>query len=183
VHRLTSSILFASLVSLAAAGCSKPPRYVHPSADMGAVKNVAVLPFESLVNEKLAAERVQKIFFTALLHTGVFDLVEPGQVLQTLRRSQIDPAATTPDDIKRLGKELKVQAIEFDDGRSGGSVPAPRVKIQIRMVDTESATTLWSTTLSRSGVPLSGRLFGVGGDPATTVAEDLLREEAALLAR
>jgi TolB-like protein len=110
-------------------------------------------------------------------------------VLQTLRRSQIDPAATTPDDIKRLGKELKVQAIflgsvlEFDDGRSGGSVPAPRVKIQIRMVDTESATTLWSTTLSRSGVPLSGRLFGVGGDPATTVAEDLLREEAALLAR
>ena len=179
----------ALLTALALAGCGGTPRYVHPSADLGGVKTVAVLPFETLVQDKLAGERVQKILFTELLLSGGFEVTEPGQVLQALRRAQVDPASLTPDDIKRLGKELKVQALflgsilEYDDGRGSGSVPAPRVKLQLRMVDTETATTLWSAMPSRSGVPFTGRLFGIGGDPASTAAEELIRDEVARLVR
>jgi curli biogenesis system outer membrane secretion channel CsgG len=187
VSRLPKAALLAS--ALALAGCGGSARYVHPSADIGGVRTVAVLPFETLVADKLSGERVQKIFFTELLLSGGFEVVEPGQVLQALRRAQLEVSALTPDDIKRLGKELKVQALflgsvlEYDDGRGSGSVPAPRVKLQLRMVDTETATTLWSAMPSRSGVPFTGRLFGIGGDPASTAAEELIHEEIAQLVR
>jgi curli biogenesis system outer membrane secretion channel CsgG len=188
VRRLAiTNLLFLAAVALA--GCGSSGRYVHPSADLGAVKVVAVLPFDNLVSDKLAAERVQKIFFTVLLESGAFEVMEPGHVLQTVRRSQLDPSAMTVDDIKKLGQSLKVQAlflgsvIEYDDGRSGMGVNAPRVKLHLRMVDTETATTLWSATPSQSGMSVSGRLLGIGGDPASQVADDLIRVEIAKLVK
>jgi hypothetical protein len=92
-------------------------------------------------------------------------------------------------DIKKLGQQLKVQAlflgtvIEYDDGRVGAGVSAPRVKLQLRMVDTETATTLWSAMPSQSGMSASARLLGIGGDPASQVAEDLIRTEIGKLVR
>lgn len=181
--------IFSLLAAFVLSGCSSSGRYVHPSADLGAAKVVAVLPFENLVADKLAAERVQKIFFTVLLESGAFEVMEPGQVLQAVRRSQMDPSAMSVDDYKKLGQQLKVQAffvgsvLEFDDGRTGSGVNAPRVKLHLRMVDVETATTLWSATPSQSGMSVGGRLLGVGGDPATQVAEDLIRAEIAKLVK
>jgi curli biogenesis system outer membrane secretion channel CsgG len=182
-----------AIVSLLAAaaltGCGSSGRYVHPSADLGAAKVVAVLPFDNLVNEKLAAERVQKIFFTVLLESGAFEVMEPGHVVQAVRRSQMDPSAMSVEEIKKLGQILKVQALflgsvlEYDDGRTGTGASAPRVKLHLRMVDTETATTLWSAMPSQSGMSASGRLLGIGGDPASQVAEDLIRTEIGKLVR
>jgi TolB-like protein len=186
VRRLPITPLLAAAALLA---CSGSGRYVHPSADLGAAKIVAVLPFENLSSDKLAGERVQKIFFTVLLESGAFEVMEPGHVLQTVRRIQIDPGSMSVDDIKKLGQQLKVQAlflgtvIEYDDGRVGAGVSAPRVKLQLRMVDTETATTLWSAMPSQSGMSASGRLLGIGGDPASQVAEDLIRTEIGKLVR
>ena len=48
--------------------------------------------------------------------------VEPGEVLRTVRREQVDPAALTPDDVKKIGQLLKVQAVfvgtvvEYEEG-------------------------------------------------------------------
>jgi curli biogenesis system outer membrane secretion channel CsgG len=188
VRRLAISSLLL-LFAAALSGCKTSGRYVHPSADLGAVKTVAVLPFENLVSDKLAADRVQKIFFTVLLESGAFEVMEPGHVLQAVRRAQMDPGALTIDDIKKLGQTLKVQAlflgsvIEYDDGRMGGGVAAPRVKLHLRMVDTETATTLWSATPSQSGMSASGRLLGIGGDPASQVADDLIRSEIGKLVK
>jgi TolB-like protein len=186
VHRLSITPLLAAAALLA---CSSSGRYVHPSADLGAVKTVAVLPFENLSPDKLAGERVQKIFFTVLLESGAFEVMEPGHVLQTVRRMNLDPGSLSMDDIKNLGKQLKVQAlflgsvIEYDDGRAGAGVSAPRVKLGLRMVDTETATTLWSAMPSQSGMSASARLLGIGGDPASQVSEDLIRTEIRKLVR
>jgi TolB-like protein len=185
VRHLTQSTLVALLL---AAGCGGPKQYVHPGADLGAIRSVAVLPFESVVTDKLAAERVQKIFYTELLNTGVFDVVEPGQVLQALRREKMEPGAMTVDDFKRLGQALKVQGVftgavlEYDEGKSA-TVPAPRVSIQFRLVDTQTGTTLWSASEARGGATLTGRLFGIGGSPASGVAEGVVRDELAGLLR
>lgn len=179
----------ALLVVLAVAGCGGPTRYVNRTADLGAITTVAVLPFENVTNDKLCAERVQKIFVTELLNRDAFQVVEPGQVTRVLRREQLEPGTLTPDDIKKVGQALKAQALfvgavlEYDEGRGGGSAPSPRVKLQFRLVDSETGTTLWSVSRERGGATISARLFGVGGSPASSLAEELIRDELARLTR
>jgi TolB-like protein len=185
--RMDPRLLFVAL-TLAMVGCSAPARYVNPTADLGGLKTVAILPFESVTNDKLCADRVQKIFFTELLAIGAFQVVEPGQVSFTLRRERLGGEALTPEDMKKLGQALRVEAffvgavIEYDDGRAG-PVPNPRVKLQIRLIEAETGETLWSVSPARVGATVAARLFGIGGAPASVIAEELIRKELALFTR
>jgi len=182
------SALFTLLLALAAA-CAAPPRYLNRSADLGAITTVAVLPFENLTPDKLCAERVQRIFFTELLAREAFKVVEPGQVARQLRRDQLEPGTLAPEDMKRLGQALQAQALflgavlEYDEGRGGGGAASPRVKLQLRLVDAETGTTLWSVNRERGGATVASRLFGIGGSPASSVAEELIHEELGQFAR
>jgi TolB-like protein len=177
------------LAALAGAACTPTPRYLNRSADLGAIKTVAVLPFENVTTDKLCAERVQRIFVTELLIREAFKVVEPGLVTRAMRKDQLEPAALTPEEIKRLGVALGAEALfmgtvlEYDEGRSSGSAPAPRVKLQFRLVDVDSGTTLWSVGREAGGATLTGRLFGIGGSGASAVAEAVIREELAQFAR
>jgi curli biogenesis system outer membrane secretion channel CsgG len=185
VRRIPTTVL---VVALALAGCSSQNRYVSPTADLGDVKTVAILPFESVTSDKLAADRIQKIFFTELLATGAFQVVEPGQVGFVMRRERIGGEALTNEDLKKLGQALRAEAffmgavIEYDDGR-GGPVPTPRVKLLLRLVEAATGETLWSVGPSRVGATVSARLFGIGGAPASVIAEELIRRELAQLTR
>jgi TolB-like protein len=91
--------------------------------------------------------------------------------------------------MKKLGEQLKVQALflgsvlEYDEGRSGGAAPSPRVRLQFRLVDAETGTTLWSVTRTRGGTTVAGRLFGIGGETAASLAQNLIRESLAELIR
>ena len=167
---------------LAAACAPRPARFVNASADLAAMKTVAVLPFENVTADKLCSERVQRLFLTELLATNVFEVVEPGQVQRAVRRDQLDVAALSPDDIRKLGQGLRADALfmgtvlEYDEGR-GGALLAPQVKLQFRLVDAATGATLWSVTRSAGGATVSARLFGVGAVPASQLAEQLIREE------
>jgi ABC-type glycerol-3-phosphate transport system substrate-binding protein len=46
------------VAALGTAACGGPRQYVNQSADLSAVKTVAVLPFENVTNDKLSSERV-----------------------------------------------------------------------------------------------------------------------------
>jgi len=176
-------------LALAAAACAAPPRYLNKGADLGAITTVAVVPFENVTQDRLCAERVHKIFFTELLAREAFKVAEPGQVLRALRKDQLEPGALTPEDIKRLGHGLQAQALfmgvvlEYDEGRTSAGAASPRVKLLLRLVDVETGTTLWSVSRERGGASLGARLFGIGGTPASTMAEELIREELAQFAR
>jgi len=186
---MTRPSIFTLVLALAAAGCATPSRYLNKSADLGAITTVAVVPFENVTTDKLCAERVHRIFFTELLARDAFKVVEPGQVARLLRRDQLDPANLTPEDMKRLGQAVQAQALfmgsvlEYDDGRLSTGAASPRVKLQLRLVDVETGVTLWSVSRERGGATLGGRLFGIGGSPASSVAEGIIREELAQFAR
>lgn len=180
MRRIAKQLL---IIALAAAGCGGPTRYVNPMADFGEVKTVAILPFETVTTDKLSAERVQRIFFTELLATGAFQVIEPGLVSFVLRKERLGSAdSLTPDDMRKLGQALKAEAffvgaiIEYDDGR-GGPVPNPRVKLQLRLVQASTGETIWSVSPARVGATVSARLFGIGGAPASVIAEELIRKE------
>lgn len=179
------------LLFLAAAGCrsTATTQYVHPNADIGAIRTVAVLPFENLTQERAAGDKVQKIFQTELLALGVFDVVEPGQVAKLLRTERVESVDTLgPADLNRIGGELKAQGlfigsvVDFADNRTG-STPAPEVTIQLRLVETESGVTVWSVSRTQSGATASARLFGIGGESLSEAARQLVRQELRTLVK
>lgn len=186
--RTLSSLLLAGTL---AAGCasSKTTQYLHPNADLSAIKRVAVLPFENLAQEHTAGEKVQKIFFTELLSLGAFDVVEPGQVSKLMRTEHIESIESLgPADFKKIGDALKVQGIflgsvvDYADTRMG-STPTPDVTIQLRLVEVQSGVTVWEASRTRSGANASARLFGVGGDSLTQASRSLIKDELSTLVK
>jgi len=183
--RLAAATL-AGAALFAATGCassSPTTKYLHPNMDLGAIRRVAVLPFENLTQDKSASEKVQKIFLTELLSLEAFEVVEPGQVTKELRAGRIDSVeALGPADLKKLGEALKAQGIfigavvDYTEARSG-TTPIPQVTIQLRLVETQSGVTVWSASRTRSGASASARLFGIGGQSLTEAARQLIHEE------
>jgi len=179
-------------VLFAVAGCassSKTTKYVHPNMDLGAIKRVAVLPFETLTPERSSADKVQKIFLTELLSLGAFEVVEPGQVAKVLRAERVESIeALGPADLKRIGDDLKAQGlflgtvVDYTDNRAG-STPAPDVTINLRLVEAQSGVTVWTASRSRSGATTSARLFGVGGQSLTEASRQLIQEELSTLVK
>ncbi len=178
------TLLLAALAPALVGCASHTTQYLHPNVDLGAMKTVAVLPFENVTQEQTAGEKVQRIFTTELLATGVFQVVEPGAVNKALRaeRSDLAVSALAPADLKRLGETLKVDGffmgsvIDFNESRSG-STPAPEVTVQLRLVEAQSGVTVWNTSKTKSGASLGARMFGVGGDSLTQAAREVVREE------
>jgi len=175
---------------LGVVGCGHAvTQYIHPNADLSALKSVAVLPFENLSNDRTSGDKVQKIFTSELLATGAFSVVEPGLVAKTLKAEHVDTVETLgPADFKRLGEAMKSDAfflgtvVDFNENRTG-STPTPDVTIQLRLVESQSGATVWSASRSQSGASASARLFGIGGQSLTETARNLVRQELHTLVR
>src|SRR5206468_3790710 len=99
--------------------------------------------------------KVQKIFYLELLALDVFEVAEPGQVTKVMR-SQTSTDALGPAEYQKIGKDLGVDAVfvgsvvDFNEARTG-SAPTPEVTIQLRLIETHSGSTIWSTGRTRSG--------------------------------
>ena len=183
------ALRLAPALALALAACGGPSHYVHPNADLGGVKTVAVLPFENMTQERVTADKVQNIFLTELLALNAFDVVEPGLVQRALRAERIEATgAMTPAEMKKVAEALRAQALfvgavlDFSDGRSAGAA-APQVTIQVRLVEGASGITMWSTSQTRSGTSVTSRLFGIGGETTTEVARSLVHDQLKTLVR
>lgn len=176
-------LMICVLATLLGCGSSGTTKYIHPNADLASLKKVAVLPFENVTQDRTAGDKLQKIFLVELLSLEVFDVVEPGHVTKTLRGERIESVeALSPADIKRLGEALAADAVfigtvvDFEESRSG-TMPAPNVTLQLRLVETQTGATVWSASKTRSGLKISTRLFGVGGESLTQAARMVVRSE------
>ncbi|HEY6100948.1 MAG TPA: GNA1162 family protein, partial [Anaeromyxobacter sp.] len=177
------------LAAAAAAGCRSTSYYMHPRADLGTIQKVGVMPFETMTAERAPADKVQKIFLAELLATGAFEVVEPGVVLKALKDEKVENiGALTPADIVKLAKAMGANGlffgtvVDYGDAR-GGAGTATEITIQLRLVDGQSGSTVWSASRTRSGATVSARLFGFGGESSSEVARDLVRDELSTLLR
>lgn len=189
--RLRSSAYVLALVALLAAGCASKHQatYLHPMVDLGAIRTVAVLPFDNMTKADGAATKVHGIFLIELLSTGAFDVVEPGRVAKVVGGGRSASMETLDSaDFQRLGKELGVDGlflgtvVDFAETRTGNT-PAPEVAIRLRLVEVVSGVTVWSTSDSKSGATLSRQLIGVGGQSLTEATHELVRRQLATLIR
>ena len=174
--------LLAVLAALLAAGCATTPHYTNKRADLSSMRRVAVLPFDNVSEERLAGEKVQRIFIAELLESGAFDVVEPGRVVRVLRDEKIDsPSTMSPEDVQRVGKALGAEGIvlgtvlELSEPR-GAQGLAPSVTVQLKLVETATGTTVWSATRQRNGATFGSRFLGLTPSSSTEVVGTVLRD-------
>lgn len=185
---LNSSILgtrFKTLILVlvfpfVASCASAPPEeftYFHPSMDFGAIKTVAVMPFENLANDKSAAGRVRDVVITMLLSTGQMYVIPPGEVARASVRAGIaTPAAPATEEIIKLAAITKVNAVitgvvrEYGEVKSG-STSANVISISLQMIESQSGQVIWSASTTKGGITMKDRLLGGGGKPMNEITE------------
>ncbi|MBK7093409.1 MAG: hypothetical protein IPH59_17125 [bacterium] len=166
------------------AGCSGMGStvFVHRDYNFNFVEKVAVIPFENLSNDQGASARVTHLFITELLAADAFDVVEPGEVSLALSKMSLTRSdMISEDQAKQLGKALGVQGLilgavnESSGLRSAGNGETV-VTLDVRMVETESAQTVWSATHTEGSKGFFSSLFGTSEKSQSEVARKCVRK-------
>ena len=154
---------------------------MHPDYNFAYVERVAVIPFEDLTEDRGAAARMSRYFVTELLDERIFDIVEPGEVTDGMVAiGAYRVAELTPAQIGELGRKFRAQALflgsvtESATVRTGSSSENV-VTIDVRLVETETGSVIWSTTVTEAGRGFWSRLFGTNGDSMGEVSRKAAR--------
>jgi len=170
-----SKVIYAPIVmlALAVAGCRESgPRASGYLAVPGPQRiRAAVIPFDSAsLQFENAGQVIGQEVVTALMETGMFDVVDPGAVYQAMVDAGLRNAngyGMGPSGLERLQEKMGPVRIfvvgmvqEFGEVRIG---PAsyPSISINARVLDARNGSILWSGSVSRTGSDTE-KFFGLG---------------------
>lgn len=181
--RFLPSLVLVALIGTIVTGCAGMGStvFIHRDYNFTFVEKVAVVPFENLSNDQSAGSRVTLLFVTELLSTDAFDVVEQGEVLSAVSKiSMTRSDMLTEEQTRKLGETLGVQAVilgtvnESTGNQAGanGSI----MTLDVRMVETESAQTVWSATHTEGGRGFLASLFGTGAKSQSEVARQCVHK-------
>jgi len=175
MKRTIWAVITLAVVTLVGCGGMGPTTFVHPDYNFAYTEKVAVVPFENLSDDQGAGARSTRLFVAELLTAGAFDVVEPGEVgLALSRLNLVRTGDLTVEQAKQLGRELEVQSVflgsvgESSIIRESGSMKCV-VTLSVRMVETDSGLTVWSTTHTEDSRGFWSSLFGTSGPSAGEV--------------
>ena len=167
MRHIVLCIMVASLFIVGCGGMGAT-KFVHPGFDFGFMERVAVVPFENLSSDQGAGARATRYFTTALLASEAFEVVEPGEISLALEKfGYVATAQLTEDQAIAIGKEVGAQGIflgslsESVKIRSGSNNVSV-VTVVASMVETETGTTVWSSTNTEDSSSFWSSLFGTG---------------------
>jgi len=177
--------LLVSVLLLLSASCAPTVTssvYRDPNMDFGAIQTVAVMPFQNLSRENVAADRVRDVFMNGLLSTGAVYVLPVGEVARGVARTDIQaPATPSPEEIVKLAATLKAQAVftgvvrEYGEVRSGSSA-AGAISLSVQMLEGQTGKTVWTASSTKGGIDIWDRLFGGGGRPMNDVTRDAVND-------
>lgn len=164
------------LLALAACG-GRGHRYQDREMDFGSIRTVAVLPFQNLSRDNLAAERVRDVFASMLLATGAVYVIPYGEVMRTVGKAGIVTASIpATEDVLKLGTALKADAVvvgvvkEYGEVRSGAAT-GNVISMSVQLIETATGKVVWAGSTTKGGVSLKDRLLGGGGVPLNDATE------------
>jgi len=124
--------------------------YVNPNASKKIYRKVAVMPFRAPM--ELAGASVADTFSTELLKTYRYELVERSQMEQVLGEQALGLKGVTENALAiRVGKLLNVSGVivgtvpEYGMRAVGGN-ELPAIGINIRMIDVETGSIIWTVS-------------------------------------
>lgn len=172
-------ILYSGVVG----GCATPSEVFRDSTmDFGSIKSVAVLPFANLSKDQLGGERVRDVFNTMLMASGAVYVIPSGEVARGVAAAGIaNPSAPSADDVMKLARNVKVDAVisgvvrEYGDVRSG-TASADVISLSLQLVEGQTGRIVWSASSTQGGIGLTDRLFGGGGRPLNDVTEKAVND-------
>ncbi len=149
---------------------SRPPRALH---------RVALLPFAANADDPRLALKAERLFFSELVRSRIFEVVPEGDIRLFFRRQRYYPG-DAPDrrELQKLRRRLGVEAVingRIDEislarGRDAGFV----ISLEVDLTDTETGEKLLATFLRRRGSDYQEVIhFG-----RITTASGLLRQMA-----
>ena len=184
VSRTFTAVLTA-LVLISLSACAPSFRlgvYHDPNFDFGAVRIVAVIPFENLTRESQAANRVRDVFMNTLLSTGTIYVLPAGEVARGMTRAGIEKTTVlSTEEVVKLGGILKADAIitgvvrEYGEVRSG-TASADIISLSLQMIETQTGRVVWTASSTRGGITAADRLFGGGGRPMNDITREAVIE-------
>ena len=152
------------------------------SMDFGSIKTVAVLPLVNLTREQQAGDRVKDVFITALMANSGIYVVPSGEVARGVLSSSIaNPTTPTPDEVVKLCKTIKVDAVftgvvrEYGEVRSGTAM-ANVISLSMQLMEGQTGKTVWSADTTQGGIGVVDRLFGGGGQPLNDITEKAVND-------
>lgn len=183
IQRFLSRVAVSAAILLLA-GCSGMGStvFVHRNYNFNFIEKVAVIPFENLSNDQGASARITHLFITELLAADAFDIVEPGEVLIAISKLNLTRSdMLTEEQAKQLGKTLGVQgvilgAVNESSGVRSAANSETVVTLDARMVETESAQTVWSATHTEGSKGFFASIFGTGDKSQSEVARRCVRK-------
>jgi chemotaxis protein MotB len=163
---ISSVILISCFLLAFIYGCSGGPKYyLRPTFDIKNIKKIAVLPFENFTSNEYAAEKIRRAVIIELLTRGI-DVIEPGEVLKTLKDLKLTSIASISNaNIQDIGKTLGVEAVLVGSvgafGISKGiSVSYPEVSLKLTLLETTKGNLIWSVSHTTGGAGFWTRHFG-----------------------
>lgn len=146
------------LLLIGLAGCGRAPRlFFKPAYDFSGPKRVAVLPFENLSDDGGAGEKVQKIFLVELLQERKWEVLEPGEVEQTLKELRIRATdKLSSERARQLKERLGLDWIFFGtvmefSTPQPGTKETPVVSLTARILDAGTGEIVWAAFGARQG--------------------------------
>ena len=174
------SILF--IVLLAFMGCKGGIKsYTRPTTQIDTLRKVAVLPVENYTTEKYANDKIGSLIIMELLSRGV-DVIEPGEVMNTLRKLKIRKVDSLPlSDIQRLGDALNVDAlvrgsVSAYEIKRGMTVTYPEVAVHLMLLDSETGDITWSAWHTTGGPDFWTRHFGAENATLEETSNKVVKE-------
>ena len=156
--------------------------YHDSSMDFGSIKTVAVMPLVNLTRDQQAADRVRDVFVTTLMANSEIYVVPSGEVARGIVNAGIaNPSAPTPDEVTKLCKTIKVDAVftgvlrEYGEVRSGTAM-ANAISLSLQLMEGQTGKIVWSADTTQGGIGVLDRLFGGGGQPLNVVTEEAVDE-------
>ena len=180
----SKALMILALVALAgcAATRSGGDLFKDPAMDFGSIQTVAVMPFQNLSREQVAAERVRDVFMTRLMATGGIYVLPPGEVARGIGIVGIqNPTAPSTEEMKKLAGIIKVNGVitgvvdEYGELRSG-SASANMISVSMKLVELQLGKVVWSAQATKGGVGITDRLFGGGGKPMNDITVQAVDE-------
>ncbi len=183
-----TAVMATALVIGACSGMG-PTTFLHPEFNFAYVERVGVIPFENLTKDQGAGARATRFFIAELLAAEAFDVVEPGEVARVLEKHMTSRTGDlTEEQAINVGKELGAQAVflgsvgESSTVRSGAG-SSNVVTLVVRMVETDTGQTVWSTTHTEGGRGFWSVLFGTGERSMSEVMRRCVKKSIKTLIR